>query len=69
MVLAAVRSEHLQPIRAQLHALAGHHRLALGDGAVENGALDGAGVLELTGDPIAEAERVTTLVRGGDEAV
>lgn len=69
VVLAAVSGERVRSVRAQLHVLAGHHRLALGGGAVENGALDGAGVLELTGDPIAEAGRVTTLVHGGDEAL
>jgi methanogenic corrinoid protein MtbC1 len=69
VVLTAVSSDRVQPVRAQLHALAGRHRLAVGGGAVESGALDGARVLELTGDPIAEAARVTTLVHGGGEAL
>ena len=64
VVLVAVSSERVQPVLAQLRALAGHHRLALGGGAAENGALEASGVLELTGDPIAEAARVTTLVQG-----
>jgi MerR family transcriptional regulator, light-induced transcriptional regulator len=64
VVLVAVSSERVQPVLAQLRALAGHHRLALGGGAAENGALEASGVLELTGDPIAEAARVTTLVHG-----
>jgi MerR family transcriptional regulator, light-induced transcriptional regulator len=64
VVLVAVSSERVQPVLAQLRALAGRHRLALGGGAAENGALEASGVLELTGDPIAEAARVTTLVQG-----
>ena len=64
VVLTAVSNERVQPVLAQLRALAGHHRLALGGGAAENGALEASGVLELTGDPIAEAARVTTLVQG-----
>ena len=68
VVLAAVSSERVQPLLARLRVLAGHHRLAVGGRAVEDGALDDAGLLELTGDPIAEAARVTTLVHRGDEA-
>ena len=71
VVLIAVSSERVQPVVAQLRALAGRHRLALGGGAAGNGALEPGGVLELTGDPIAEAARVTTLVqetaRGDDD--
>ena len=55
----------MQPVLAQLRALAGRHRLALGGGAAANGALESSGVLELTADPIAEAARVTTLVQEG----
>ncbi len=64
VVLVAVSSERVQPVLPQLRALAARHRLALGGGAAENGALEASGVLELTGDPIAEAARVTTLVQG-----
>jgi MerR family transcriptional regulator, light-induced transcriptional regulator len=67
VVLTAVSSQRVQPILAQLRALAGRHLLALGGAAGENGALVTSGVLALTGDPIAEAARVTTLVQGGDE--
>ena len=63
VVLVAVSSDRVQPVLAQLRALAGRHRLALGGGAAANGALEPSGVLELTGDPIAEATRVTTLAR------
>jgi MerR family transcriptional regulator, light-induced transcriptional regulator len=67
VVLTAVSSERVQPVLAQLRGLAGRQTLALGGGAAENGALEASGVLELTGDPIAEAARVTTLVQHGDE--
>ena len=67
VVLAAVSSERVEPVLAQLRALAGRHRLALGGAAAGNGALEASGVLALTGDPIAEAARVTTLVQGGGE--
>src|SRR4051794_19397612 len=63
VVLAAVSSDLVPPVLEQLRALAGRHRLALGGGAAANGALEPSGVLELTGDPIAEAARVTTLVQ------
>jgi DNA-binding transcriptional MerR regulator len=65
VVLVAVSSDRVQPVLAQLRALAGRHRLALGGGAVANGALEPSGALELTGDPLAEAARVTTLVQEG----
>ncbi len=65
VVLVAVSSDRVQPVLAQLRALAGRHQLALGGGAAANGALEPSGVLELTGDPIAEAARVTTLVQEG----
>src|SRR3954470_530133 len=63
VVLVAVSSDRVHPVLPQLRALAGRHRLALGGGAAANGALESSGVLELTGDPIAEAARVTTLVQ------
>ena len=67
MVLTAVSSERVEPVVTQLRALAGRHRLALGGAAAENGALEASGALALSGDPIAEAARVTTLVQGGGE--
>ena len=63
VVLVAVSSERVQPVLAQLRALAGHHRLALGGGAGRERRARASGVLELTGDPIAEAARVTTLLQ------
>ena len=54
---------------AGLAAAAGarRHRLALGGAAAANGALEGSDALALSGDPIAEAARVTTLVQGGEQ--
>ena len=63
VVLVAVSDDRVRPVVAQLRALAGRHQLALGGGAAANGALESSGILELTGDPIAEAARVTTLVQ------
>ena len=63
VVLVAVGDDRVQPVLAQLRALAGRHRLAVGGGAVANGALESSAAIELTGDPLAEAARVTTLVQ------
>jgi MerR family transcriptional regulator, light-induced transcriptional regulator len=67
VVLTAVSRERVEPVLPQLRALAGSHRLALGGAAAANGALEGIDALALSGDPIAEAARVTTLVQGGDK--
>ena len=67
VVLTAVSSERVEPVVTQLRALAGRHRLALAGAAAENGALEGSGTLALSGDPVAEAARVTTLVQGDGE--
>jgi MerR family transcriptional regulator, light-induced transcriptional regulator len=67
VVLTAVSSERVEPVVTQLQALAGRHRLALGGAAAEHGALEATGALALSGDPIAEAARVTTLVQGEHE--
>jgi DNA-binding transcriptional MerR regulator len=65
VVLNAVTDESVRPLVTQLRALAGRHQLALGGAGARNGALEANGVLALTGDPIAAATNVTTLVRGG----
>jgi DNA-binding transcriptional MerR regulator len=65
VVLAAASSERVEPVVTQLQALAGRHQLALGGAAADNEALVAGGALALSGDPIAEAARVTTLVQGG----
>jgi MerR family transcriptional regulator, light-induced transcriptional regulator len=67
VVLTALSSERVEPVVAQLRALAGRHRLALAGAAARNGALEGSGALALSGDPVAEATRVTTLVQGDGE--
>jgi DNA-binding transcriptional MerR regulator len=66
VVLTAVSSARVKPVVTQLQALAGRHRLALGGAAAGNGALE-TGALALSGDPIAEAARVTTLVQRSGE--
>jgi MerR family transcriptional regulator, light-induced transcriptional regulator len=65
VVLNAVTDESVRPLVTQLRALAGRHRLALGGAGARNGVLEANGVLALTGDPIAAATDVTTLVQGG----
>ena len=67
VVLTAVSSERVEPVVTQLRALAGRHRLALAGAAAGNAALEGSGALALSGDPVAEAARVTTLVQGDGE--
>ena len=67
VVLTAVSSERVEPVVTHLRALAGRHRLALGGAAAGNGALEASGALALSGDPVAEAARVTTLVQGSGE--
>ncbi len=55
--------ERVQPVVDQLRALAAHQRLALGGAAAASGITEADGVLLLTGDPFAEATRLTTLAR------
>lgn len=64
--LVAVASVALERVRAaepELRALAARHRLALGGAGADDGTAERIGALALTGDPVAEAERVTALVR------
>jgi MerR family transcriptional regulator, light-induced transcriptional regulator len=67
VVLTAVSSERVEPVVTRLRALAGRHRLALAGAAAGNGALEASGALALSGDPVAEAARVSTLVQGDGE--
>jgi DNA-binding transcriptional MerR regulator len=61
IVLVASTAERVQESAQPLRALAERHRIALGGtGASEVAAPPG--VIVLTGDPVAEAERVTTIV-------
>jgi DNA-binding transcriptional MerR regulator len=66
VVLSAVSDERVQPAVEQLRGLATRRRLALGGAAGASGLLKSDDVLELTGDPIAEAALVSTLGRDDD---
>ena len=67
VVLTAVSSERVEPVVSHLRALAGRHRLGLGGAAAGDGELEASGALALSGDPVAEAARVTMLVQGSGE--
>jgi len=62
VVLAAVTGDRVRPVARELEALAGDFRVALGGAAARTARID-ADVLRLGGDPVAEAERVTALMR------
>jgi DNA-binding transcriptional MerR regulator len=66
VVVSSVTGEHVRPVLEQLRGIAGRWRLALGGGAA-SGVAGSEGMLLLTGDPIAEATRVTALAR--DDAI
>jgi DNA-binding transcriptional MerR regulator len=63
VVLSAVAREHVRSVVEQLLGLGARHRLALGGAAAASGVVGSEEVLLLTGDPIAEAARVTALAR------
>jgi MerR family transcriptional regulator, light-induced transcriptional regulator len=65
VVLNAVSPERVRPVLPQLRALARRHTVALGGAAAEDRTLEKSGILALTGDPIAEAARVTSLIPSG----
>jgi MerR family transcriptional regulator, light-induced transcriptional regulator len=67
VVLNAVSRERVDPVLRKLRALARHHRVALGGSAAEDDRLERSGILALTGDPTAEAARVTTLIPTGHD--
>lgn len=64
VVLSAVTSERVRPVVAELRALGARRRLALGGAAATGGVLESDGVVLLSGDPIAEATRLTALAEG-----
>jgi MerR family transcriptional regulator, light-induced transcriptional regulator len=68
VVLNALSLERVQPVLPELRALAKRHRLALGGAAAHCSTLEGSGVLALTGDPTAEAARVSTLTSSGHDS-
>ena len=63
VVLCTVTTNAVAEAQPALASLAGRYRVALG-GRGASGLERADDVLVLTGDPVAEAERVTTLVRG-----
>jgi methanogenic corrinoid protein MtbC1 len=63
VVLSAAARERVRPVREELRGLAERWRVALGGAAAEGGVPESDGVLLLTGDPIAEATRITALAR------
>ena len=67
VVLNAVSAERIRPVLPQLRALARRHAVALGGAAAEDRTLEKAGILALTGDPTAEAARLTTLIPSGHD--
>jgi MerR family transcriptional regulator, light-induced transcriptional regulator len=67
VVLNAVSPERVRPALPELREFARRHRLALGGAAAEYSALDRSGILALTGDPTAEAARVSTLIPSGHD--
>jgi MerR family transcriptional regulator, light-induced transcriptional regulator len=60
VVLNAVSSERVRPALPKLRELACRHRLALGGAAAADSTLERSGILALTGEPTAEAARVST---------
>jgi MerR family transcriptional regulator, light-induced transcriptional regulator len=65
VALNAVSPERVRPALPKLRKLAKRHRLALGGAAAQDATLDSSGILALTGDPTAEAARVTTPTPAG----
>ena len=63
-VLSATTPEPLVALGAELAALAGGHRVAIAGAGARGFHPSPAGVLTLTGDPVAEAQRVSELVPG-----
>jgi MerR family transcriptional regulator, light-induced transcriptional regulator len=67
VVLNAVSRERVRPVLPKLRTLARRHRLALGGAAAADSTLERSGILALTGDPTAEAARVSTLIPFGND--
>jgi MerR family transcriptional regulator, light-induced transcriptional regulator len=67
VVLNAVSPERVRPALPKLRELARRHRLALGGAGAADSTLERSGILALTGDPTAEAARVSTLIPFGND--
>jgi MerR family transcriptional regulator, light-induced transcriptional regulator len=63
IVLSAVSRERLRPSVARLRALAARHTIAVGGAGGRSPEARRLGALELTEDPVREADRVTSLRR------
>jgi DNA-binding transcriptional MerR regulator len=58
IVVSATADERVAPVASQLQALARKYRVGLGGSAAAAGNAEGLAVLELQGDPVAEAARI-----------
>jgi MerR family transcriptional regulator, light-induced transcriptional regulator len=65
IVLAAVSRERIRSSEARIATLAKRRRVALGGAGATDEYAKTLGVLALTGDPVSEAERITTRWAGG----
>jgi DNA-binding transcriptional MerR regulator len=63
LVVSATSNERVKPVASQLNALAGRYRVGLGGAAAAAADTRRIGVIQLGGDPVAEAERVAELER------
>jgi MerR family transcriptional regulator, light-induced transcriptional regulator len=60
IVLSAVSRKRIRSFEAKIRALAKRHRVALGGAGAGDEDAKALGVLAMTGDPVSEAERITT---------
>jgi MerR family transcriptional regulator, light-induced transcriptional regulator len=65
VVLAAIDGRRWRSVADAVHAVAEHHRVALGGAGSAAAAAAGLTQLALPGDAVAEAERVTALLAAG----
>ena len=63
VVVSAVTGERIRPIASELEALSRRHRLAIGGAGAEDSDTAAVGALELSNDPVVEAERVSASAR------
>jgi DNA-binding transcriptional MerR regulator len=63
IVVSATSDERIAPVASQLKALARRYRVGLGGAAATAADAKRLGVLDLRGDPVAEAERIAGLER------
>ena len=61
LVVSATSDERLAPAVPQLTRLARNYRVGLGGSAAAGSDADRLGLLQLSGDPVAEAERIVAL--------